>query len=366
MNETLEAIVYVGRFEPLHNGHFATAKEALARGRKVVIVVGSADRPRTPKNPFTAAERIAMWQAAIRASLGDEALSRFDFLPMRDFFDDTRWAAALERQVTELAGGNGIGSNGIGSNDIGSNDIGLIGHFKDATSYYLKLFGNWRLIEMDDQAGLSSTAIRKAWYEGADDLDAGWMPRPLPEMMAGLRKQPWFEDIRDEYAKVEQEKARWGKTPYPLQHVTADAVVQCDGKVLLIRRKGIPGKGLLALPGGFVDPRERAEAASLRELAEETNIALPPEYLKSCLKDKELFDHPDRSSRGRTFSMAYFYDLDMNDCPEIRAGDDAGEAMWVPVTSLDARRAEMFEDHFEILERFVGKAMNAQRGEMGG
>lgn len=351
MNETLEAIVYVGRFEPLHNGHFATAKEALARGRKVVIVVGSADRPRTPKNPFTAEERIAMWQAAIMANLGNEALSRFDFLPMRDFFDDARWAAAVEQRVTELAGRNGIG---------------LIGHFKDATSYYLKLFGNWRLIEMDDQAGLSSTAIRKAWYEGADDLDAGWMPQPVPEMMEGFRKQPWFGKIRDEYEKVEQEKARWGKTPYPLQHVTADAVVRCNGKVLLIRRKGIPGKGLLALPGGFVDPRERAEAASLRELAEETSIALPPEYLKNRLKDKELFDHPDRSSRGRTFSIAYFYDLDLNDCPEIQAGDDAGEAMWVPVSSLDARRAEMFEDHFEILERFVGKAMNAQRGEMGG
>lgn len=342
MNETLEAVVYVGRFEPLHNGHFATAKEALARGRKVVIVVGSADRPRTPKNPFTAAERIAMWQAAIRANLGDDALSRFDFLPMRDFFDDARWAAALERQVTELAG---------------TSKIGLIGHFKDATSYYLKLFGSWQLIEMGDQAGLSSSLIRKAWYEGADDLDAGWMPQPLPEMMASFRKQPWFEDLRDEYAKVEQEKARWGKTPYPLQHVTADAVVRCSGKVLLIRRKGIPGKGLLALPGGFVDPRERTQAASLRELKEETNISLPPEYLKSCLKDKELFDHPDRSSRGRTFTMAYFYDLETKECPEIRAGDDAGEAMWVPVSSLDARRSEMFEDHFEILERFVGDEM---------
>ncbi len=342
MNQTLEAVVYVGRFEPVHNGHFATAKAALARGRNVVIVIGSADRPRTPKNPFTAAERIAMWQAAISANLGDEALSRFEFLPMRDFFDDARWAAALEQQVTAR---------------VGRNSIGLIGHFKDATSYYLSLFKNWQLIEMDNQADLSSSLIRRNWYERPDELDAGWMPQPLPEMMASLRKQPWFEDIRDEYWKLEQEIAKWGKTPYPLQHVTADAVVRCNGKVLLIRRKGIPGKGLLALPGGFVDPRERAEAASLRELAEETNIALPPEYLKSCLKDKELFDHPDRSSRGRTFSMAYFYDLDMGDCPAVRAGDDAGEAMWVPVSSLDARRAEMFEDHFEILERFVAEEM---------
>lgn len=342
MNEILEAVIYVGRFEPLHNGHFATAKEALARGRKVVIVVGSADRPRTPKNPFTAAERIIMWQAAIKANLGDVALSRFHFLTMRDFFDDERWAAAVEQRVTELAG---------------RKHIGLIGHFKDASSYYLSLFKNWQLIEMGNQAGLSSSLIRGAWYGCADDLDDGWMPQPLPEMMASFRKQPWFEGIRDEFWKVEQEKAKWGQTPYPLQHVTADAVVRCNGKVLLIRRKGIPGKGLLALPGGFVDPRERAQAASLRELAEETNISLLPEYLKSCLKDKELFDHPDRSSRGRTFSMAYFYDLEMKDCPEVQAGDDAGEAMWLPVSGLDARRAEMFEDHFEILERFVGEDM---------
>lgn len=349
MSEMLEAVVYVGRFEPLHNGHLETAKQALARGKEVVIVIGSADRPRTPKNPFTVAERIAMWQAAIKADLGEAALARFHFLPMRDFFDDERWAAAVEKQVTELAGENGIGRN----------DIGLIGHFKDASSYYLKLFKNWQLIEMDNHAGLNSSAIRAIWYQRGDGLDESQLPQPVVEMMASLRNSPWFEDIRDEYVKVEQEKAKWGKTPYPLQHVTADAVVRCAGRVLLIRRKGIPGKGLLALPGGFVDPRERTLTASLRELAEETNIGLSPEYLKSRLKDKELFDHPDRSSRGRTFSMAYFYDLDLDDCPEVRAGDDAGEAMWVPISSLDARRAEMFEDHFEILERFIGKEMPA-------
>src|SRR5258706_13525083 len=56
--------------------------------------------------------------------------------------------------------------------------------------------------------------------------------------------------------------------------LTVDCVVfNEEGRLLLIRRARPPFSGEYALPGGFVDIREMGEAASLRELKEETVVA---------------------------------------------------------------------------------------------
>lgn len=49
----------------------------------------------------------------------------------------------------------------------------------------------------------------------------------------------------------------------------AGALIESDGKLVFIVRGMEPAKGLLALPGGFVDPGERAEDAVIRECREE-------------------------------------------------------------------------------------------------
>ena len=60
------------------------------------------------------------------------------------------------------------------------------------------------------------------------------------------------------------------------------AILEYDGRIILIKRAKEPGKGKLDLPGGFVDPKESAEEALIREVKEELNINLNgPKYLGS-------------------------------------------------------------------------------------
>jgi len=53
---------------------------------------------------------------------------------------------------------------------------------------------------------------------------------------------------------------------------TAGVILNEKGEMLLTRRAENPHKGMLDLPGGFVDPGENAETAMRREIAEELNL----------------------------------------------------------------------------------------------
>ena len=149
-------------------------------------------------------------------------------------------------------------------------------------------------------------------------------------------------------------RASWAGAPYPPVFVTVDALLRCQGRVLLIRRGHAPGKGLWALPGGFVEPNDTLWQSCLRELEEETHCTLPEERLRAALRGQQVFDHPQRSLRGRVITQAYFIDLGNDTLPEVRGGDDAAHAEWVAQDLLGGMEDQFHDDHWHILDRFLG------------
>jgi bifunctional NMN adenylyltransferase/nudix hydrolase len=97
----------------------------------------------------------------------------------------------------------------------------------------------------------------------------------------------------------------------------------------------------------------------LRELEEETHLKLLDTAMRQALKAAVVFDHPDRSQRGRTITHAHFFDLGEREFPEVRADDDAAAVEWVPVERLVEMEDRFLDDHFHMLDHFLGLTQEA-------
>lgn len=347
-----ELAVYIGRFQPFHNGHLALLTEALKTAAHVVVVIGSAHQARTPKNPFTWQERADM----IRLATPEAQRGRLQFVPVRDFYDTHRWVAAVKQGVHRVA------------EQLGSSarpHVALIGHFKDATSEYLQQFDGWQLQSVERASPVDAVHIRAAWLGGEhDDLGAtlaalsSVAPKSTLDFLLAWSQLPFYPALAKEWAMLEQYRTAWANAPYPPVFVTVDAVVQCAGHVLLIRRGQAPGLGLYAVPGGFIEQRETAYQSALRELREETGLHLLASTMHDKLKGQAVFDHPDRSQRGRTITHAFHFDLGARALPEVAAADDAMSAAWVPIEQLVHMEDQFHDDHFHMLHHFLGLAVD--------
>jgi len=342
--------VFIGRFQPFHQGHLQVIRSGLEQAEKLIVLIGSSWQARNPRNPWLHSEREHM----IRTCLSEDENQRLICVPLMDVpYNDEVWVRNVQTTVSGLVTAHY-------STPHKAARIALIGHKKDQTGFYLSLFPQWKSIGVDNYRSISATPIREAFFSRGkgDELGAmisdGLLPAPVVSWLEEFsRSSSGYAQICEEIAFVQKYKTAWEAAPYAPTFVTVDAVLVQSGHILLVERRANPGKGLWALPGGFVDPHERLLDACLRELREETRLKVPAPVLKGSIRKQAVFDDPYRSARGRTITHAFYIELEPNaSLPKVKGSDDARQACWVPLGDLKPQ--DMFEDHYFVIQDMLG------------
>jgi mutator protein MutT len=143
------------------------------------------------------------------------------------------------------------------------------------------------------------------------------------------------------------------KRLYPKQPlVGVGAVLICERKILLERRKNDPGKGKWSIPGGLVELGENVEQTVVREVQEETGLEVgKPEHIDvvdSITKD------PNGVVKYHFVIIDYFVKLEGG---ALKPSSDAEELRWVAfdqVEKYDLTKSfrTFFKENRQKLEAF--------------
>ena len=201
---------------------------------------------------------------------------------------------------------------------------------------------------------LSATKVREAYFSTGEIV---CVPEAICKFLEDFVGTETYAMLKRLYKKYQDEKDIWRKSPYPVQVLCADAVVECNSKILLIQRKE---NDYWALPGGHVEPTETFLQCSLRELEEEASLKIEVKNGRNrilTVKSK-VFDKPGRSPNRavRVATTAFYFDISGDyrtgaKRPEVQAGDDAKDAEWF--TREQIRAMILHDDHKQIIEEFV-------------
>ena len=347
---------FIGRFQIPHEIHFLHLKNAYKKYGKVIVLVGSSNRSRDPKNPFTVEERVSIFKEYMKNNfIPDDAVQ---FIGIPDFKSIQKWTDYVKNEVQKVHQGA----------------ITLIGSYKDASSFYLDLFPEWEQDFSPQIKGFSSSYYRDPyWEDGEISLE---LPKETQKFMENFKNTREYFDIRQFDRGNKNYQRNMKKIPFPVPFLTGDALVECNGHILLIRRNSECGNDQLALPGGFFESGlkynpntqlfEMTESrdnnftdAAIREMSEEAGLSvngvvIPKKTLVDSVVQEKIYSEADRSLRWRIITQVAHINLKMDTIPVAYAGSDAKEAIWMPISELRGKENEFFEDHFLIIDDLLG------------
>ena len=339
-NRKYELAVFIGRFSPFHKGHAWVVQEGLKIADKVVMIIGSADIAPSIRNPLHTESRKDIIFTGLKAI--NVPLDRIKILTQHDHtYNEEKWLACIQTLI----------SNQVGWRDQGPK-VAIIGYDKDHTTFYMHKFPQWDTIDLTNTPypNINATEIRQRYFDHENGMQ---------QMFCNHDHYAKFcfemPDLSQEWDYIKQYKQLWADSPFPVNFVTVDNLVTQSGHLLVVERDGHPGKGQIALPGGFLDPKETLKEGKIRELREETGLKVPGPVLEGSIRRSETYDDPNRSVRGRTITHATWFDLtDQPKLPRVKGASDARKAWWMPISEFRDRRNQIFEDHLSIVENLMG------------
>lgn len=101
------------------------------------------------------------------------------------------------------------------------------------------------------------------------------------------------------------------------------------GELLLTRRAFEPNKGMLDLPGGFVEPMETAEDAVIREIKEELNLDITKMYYLVSFPNL----YPFSKIVVPTVDLAFICETDH--FSQMKPGDDVASIEFISPEKID-------------------------------
>lgn len=307
------------RAQPLHAGHESIILQASKQVDRLLLLIGSANQPRTVKNPWSYLER----KAALEQFLSETKIKNVDIYPVNDYrYMDGQWI----NDVTKL----------VESYD-GYSSTTFFGHTKPGNDY-LTWFPQYNYVELESHVDITATEIRKEWYQ--------------------KEPQRYHPDVLADFEYFNNEQVLFSVYPFKesLNFNCADALLECAGHVLLIQRKFAPGRGTWALPGGFKNAGETFVNCAIRELFEETNVRVSEKVVRGSIVNTHLFDDPFRCHGipRNTLCVHIKISLDADgNLPRANGADDATTCEWVPIKKImDEYR--LFDSHDAIISSMCG------------
>lgn len=191
--------VFIGRFQPLHNGHIEIINQMIQEVDHPIIIIGSASGPRTPLNPFTFQERVKMLQ--------DIFGNKITIFAAEDYkYQDNEWLARINTIIDCIKV----------RHEVDASYVTIYGYKKDDSSQYLGWFPAYKYKEViTTNPVLNSTDIRELMFCPYFDPSKTYVENSCEKV--GLHRstyadickyynEAWFFQLRNEFEYIKTYK----------------------------------------------------------------------------------------------------------------------------------------------------------------